>query len=208
MAFIPVPDTAQVELIFDTPAGSAENTLWFHYEGAGDMTEFVLSTLAGQIAEWWVTEMQATVTDEINLREVIATDMSTEIGEVGSSPVDAFGLRADNLQPMNVTMAVSFRTPNRGRSFRGRNYVVGLGEGQVTNDIVGTVTVAAWVDGYALIPDYLPVVLGVPQWNWVIASRYTEGAPRTTGIFSSVTAVQVTDDYVDSQRRRLSGRGS
>lgn len=208
MPFVPVPDTAQVELIYDTPAGSAENTLWFHYEGAGDITEFALSTLAGQIAEWFVTEVLNLVCDEITLREVVATDMSSEIAESGSSPVDAVGTRADAVQPQNVTMAVSFRTPNRGRSFRGRNYVIGLGEGQVTNDIVGATFVTAWVDGYATIPDYIPVVLGVPQWNWVIASRRSEGAPRTTGIFTSVTAVQVTDDFVDSQRRRLSGRGS
>jgi len=208
MAFIPVPDTVQVELIYDTPAGTAENTLWFHYEGTGDITEFAISTLCGEIVQWWVTEVMAFVCDEITLREVIGTDMSTEISEAGSSPADAVGVRADNVLPQNVTMAVSFRTPNRGRSYRGRNYVVGLGEGQVANDIVGATWTVGYVDAYAALPSYLPVVLGDPQWNWVIASRYTNNAPRTTGVFSSVTAVQVTDDYVDSQRRRLSGRGS
>jgi len=44
-------------------------------------------------------------------------------------------------------------------------------------------------------------------WEHCVISRFNAGAPRTTGVATKVTSCVVVDPYVDSQRRRLTGRG-
>jgi hypothetical protein len=108
-------------------------------------------------------------------------------------------------------MSVSFRTESRGRSFRGRNYIVGLTEDQVTgNDFASGIT-GLFQAVYELLLDFGQDI----AWAWVVASRFSgvdpvthDPIPRTTGIATVVTAVTVVDNFVDSQRRRLTTRGN
>jgi len=50
-------------------------------------------------------------------------------------------------------------------------------------------------------------------WEWVVVSRYSgtdvndDPVPRVTGIATLVSNVLFTNNTVDSQRRRLPGRG-
>jgi len=43
--------------------------------------------------------------------------------------------------------------------------------------------------------------------DWVVVSRFHDNAPRTAGVVSFINAATVVDATVDSQRRRLPGRG-
>ena len=45
-------------------------------------------------------------------------------------------------------------------------------------------------------------------WIWVVVSKQASGLPRTAGVFTEVFQALVVDLIVDSQRRRLPGRGS
>jgi hypothetical protein len=57
--------------------------------------------------------------------------------------------------------------------------------------------------------DLLPGGVFEPDgWRWVVLSRYTAGAPRAAGVAFAVTRALFTDLTVDSQRRRLPGRGA
>jgi hypothetical protein len=102
-------------------------------------------------------------------------------------------------------MAVSFRSALSGRSFRGRNYIPCLTNSQVTGNLIDV----SWQGD--IINAYAELLFGggaLPAgWVWVVVSRFTNNLPRVTGIFSEVFSVLVTDTIVDSQRRRLPGRG-
>lgn len=113
--------------------------------------------------------------------------------------------------PGNVTMSVSFRTALRGRSFRGRNYVAGLTEDQVAGNIFISTLSASWKAAYEAIA----AAIASTGWTWVVVSRFSgvdavtkEPIPRAAGVTTPVLSVIVVDDFVDSQRRRLAGRGN
>jgi hypothetical protein len=192
-------------------AQSVENTIWARFLDPYTATEMAL--LGDNMILWWGDEYAPLVSAAVQLREVVVTDMNSATGPQTTSvpPAPLTGGSTANIVPGNVTLSVSFRTANRGRSFRGRNYVVGLTEDMVAgNDFVAGIT-ASWQAAYeALIP-----AIAASDAEWVIASRFSgvnpttgEPIPRTTGIATPVTSVIVVDNFVDSARRRLTTRGN
>jgi hypothetical protein len=98
--------------------------------------------------------------------------------------------------PSNNAFCVRLRTALPGRRFRGRKYFAGLGEGDVT----GNTYDIARADG---------IVSAVQDLIDALATNLT---PMQIVSFVGETSVPVTsasyfDRIVDSQRRRLTGRG-
>lgn len=211
MPFVPVANTALAEIRMQANAQQVENTLWFEFLSPPD--EDALGTLCNQLFTWWTTHYAPLVSSVVQLREITATSMDTD-----SSPIAAFtpatltlGGAAANIAPNNVTLSVSFRTALRGRSFRGRNYIIGLTEDQIAgNQVIAGVT-TLWQAAYAELLESA----STPDSVWVIASRFSgiggtppAPLPRAAGITTPVTSVVVVDDNIDSARRRLTGRGN
>lgn len=203
MAFIPVTNVAMVEIRMNWDGQHVENTLYFLGGGAWNTTQ--LGTLAFDIRTWWDASIAPEISNTVELSEVYVTDLTSATSptaQAAGGPSFAGGLTNPSL-PNSVSLAVSFRTAGRGRSSRGRNYVVGLTESQVVgNEVVGT-AVDALIDAYE-------VLLGLALPNtaeWVVVSRFTNNAPRASGVTAPVTDVVVVDPVVDSMRRRLPGRG-
>jgi len=210
MPFVPVANTALVELRFTEHGQQIENTLWFEF--ATDPDEDQLRDLAIAIEDWWTTQLQSIVSSDVQLRETTATSMTSATSPTATvAPVTAkFGTSTANGEPGNVTMSISFRTGGRGRSFRGRNYAIGLTEDQVDGNSFVTGLTSLWQAAYfALI-----AAAATAGWTWVVVSRFSgvdgdgDPIPRAAGITTPVTSVVVVDDFVDSQRRRLTGRGT
>ena len=211
MPFVPVPDTVLVEMRMTANGQQVENTLWFRFLDPYTAAEMTL--LGDNLLVWWQDELEPLVSSGVQLREIVVTDMNSATGPQVSvvPPSTVTGDNTANIVPGNVTLSVSFRTANRGRSFRGRNYIVGLTEDQVTGNDFATGITALFQAAYeALIP-----VAAASDTEWVIASRFSgvdpvtgDPIPRTTGIATPVTSVVVVDNFVDSQRRRLTTRGN
>jgi hypothetical protein len=210
MPFVPVPNTALVEVRMQANAQQVENTLWFTFPDPPDAD--ALATLCAQIRTWWVTFIAPLTSSAVQLREIQATSMHSATAPTAAlSPATlTIGGSTPNIVSNNVTMAVSFRTASRGRSFRGRNYIVGLTEDQVAgNQVVAGIT-TLWLAAY----EHLLGSAATPGSIWVVASRFSgvsgpehTPVPRAAGIVTEVTSVVVVDDNVDSARRRLTGRG-
>lgn len=203
MAFIPVHHVLQVDVVYLWDDQKVENTLYFLGEPpilASDMTSF-----AGLIYNWWTTHMKPLQANTVQLVEIgvrlLTTAISPAITYVPISP--SFGTAGGASLPNNASLCVSFRTDLRGRSYRGRNYFIGLTEAQVTNNEVGTSVADDIQDAYAAL---LTVAFDA-GYSWVVVSRYSMNAPRVTGVATPITAVVIVDNTVDSQRRRLPGRG-
>jgi hypothetical protein len=203
MAFVPVTNVAMAEMRMIWDGQRVENTLYFLGGGAWNTTQ--LGTLAFDLRGWWDTSIAPEISNTVQLSEVYITDLTTATSptmQAPGGPAFEGGLAQPSL-PNSVSLAVSFRTAGRGRSSRGRNFAIGLTEVQVSgNEVVGT-AVDALIDAYE-------VLLGLPLPNtaqWVVVSRFTNGAPRTLGVAAPVTDVVIVDPVVDTQRRRLPGRG-
>ena len=188
-----------------------ENTLWFEFPTPPAQSDLV--DLVGDVFGWWTTNIAPLTSQAVQLREISAISMDTASSpQFAFAPATAtFGTNTPNIVPGNVTLSVSFRTAQRGRSFRGRNYVVGLTEDQIAgNDVVAGVT-TTWQAAYF---ELIAVAVGA-GWVWIVASRFSgvdpvtgDPIPRASGVTSPITSVIVVDSFVDSQRRRLSGRGN
>lgn len=210
MPFVPVENTVLVELRYTYHGQKVENTLWFLGDDPPDPTN--MEALGVDIVDWWSGGLQPLQNLAVSLREVVITDMTTATGpqvtHIGPLPLD--GDVTEEALPQNDTLCISFRTANRGRSFRGRNFFVGLSRTQyIDNDATG-----GFIDSYTTAYEALLGGAATAGWNWVVASRFSgvdpvtkKPIPRVAGITTLITAVTVVDTTLDSQRRRLPGRG-
>ena len=203
MAFIPVENTVQVEFIFNYGGQVAENVIYVKKAAAWD--EGIMTTLASSLKTWWDANCKANSAASVSLQRIKVTDLTTQTSPIVeySTGLPITGTNASPPLPNNVSCAITFVTGNRGRSYRGRNYIIGLCESGVDGNSLGAGTMAAWLAAYAA----LKVVIDGLGYAHVVVSRYTNNQPRINGVATTVTSYR-SDGYVDSQRRRLPGRGN
>lgn len=204
MAFIPVANTAQCELIYNYQGQICQNVLHFEYVSTVGGTELV--NLANDLISWYTASIAVRVNDQVELTGVVAIDMTAqnaEAVEVGASVTGSRGTPTVNPLPNNVTVAVKKVTGLRGRSYRGRLYHVGLDDAQVSGNVLDSTTASGFASGYNALVVYPWTDTG---WTYVVVSKYSGNAPRTAGVTTPVLSHTV-DLTIDSQRRRLPGRG-
>lgn len=206
MAFIAVPETAQATMVYTGPNVNRmvnvyhfiRPTLGWDPDALGDLGELLLT--------WEVQHGRTRRSNQISCIGVECRDLSIQdsfvVSVAPSEPI--IGAMNSPTLPANVTMAVSFRTPFAGRSFRGRSYWIGLAEGDVTGDFVSAGASQAILGIMRELVENVPQPLNA---QLAVVSRYHNGAPRATGIATPVTSVILVDRRVDTQRRRLVGVG-
>lgn len=204
MAFIPVANTAEVSILMLLDNQQIENTLWFEFPSNPDTA--MLEDLCQAVIDWWTAEIAPYLSFEVSLRGVRAVSMNSSTAPTAeltpASPVTG-GINSSS-QPGNVAWSVQFKTAARGRSARGRNYIPGIPASQLAS--MNTVA-SAWATN--IVNGYLEILGTTYDFgaDWVITSRFSGGSPRSSGVNTQVTSVSYADLYVDSQRRRLPGRG-
>jgi len=204
MAFIPVPNTIQAELVYVWNGETCENVLHYEATGAPDLAE--MTALAAALATWWNTNIRTIVSNQLSLTNIKITDLNfaNAPGIDYSVGMPMIGAVANDSMPNNVSLSIAKRTVFRGRSFRGRIYHAGLAETQVAgNDVLlatGNSILAAW----ELAKTF---TAAGETFTMVVVSKYSGGAERAEGLTTPVTNF-TTDRKVDSQRRRLPGRGT
>jgi hypothetical protein len=204
MAFIPTENTVRVDALQDVSDQHCENTLWyFSAGGALDITE--MAALGDAINEIFTTFFPAFHPGNWLYRGCVVTDQSSESGAAVNRPVTPTpGTNASDVLPNNVAFVIKFLTTGRGRSARGRNYFPAIPRDQVTENTLESTYVDGVVTAYQ---NFLVPSLDIDA-SLVVVSHFTGGAPRSAGLAQPVTAITFTDLILDSQRRRLPGRGN
>lgn len=211
MPFVPVPNTVMVEIRYLLDLQHIENTLYFESATAPDPTS--IAALLDAVFDWWDANLQPLIPVAVELSELVGTDLTSATGpQVSISPAGPpLGAVNDPSLPNNVSLAISFRTALRGRSFRGRNYHPALWEtGVIKNTVQDTIVAAIQAAYSALITDAGVAAAG---FTWVVVSRFSgvdgdgKPIPRVTGVTTPVISALVVDPTIDSMRRRLPGRG-
>lgn len=203
MPFQPVAATALAELIYVLDGQICENTLYFRQPN--DYTAADLEALAGDVETWWIANIAPLVASALTLVRIVCTALHAQTGPqftltLSPAPTGAVG---GDAVPNNVALCVSFRTALIGRSFRGRNFVPAISEGQTTLSRVPQAISDGFVTAYEKL-----ITPGLGSRDWVVVSRVVNGVVQSpSALTNSVTAVVVTDNVLDSQRRRLPGRG-
>lgn len=202
MAYIPASNVLKLEVRGTLNGEEVENVLYFQHSGA--ITTGDVEDLFDFFEDTWIPEAQPERGTLMLWDELYATDLTTETSPTWGrsfSPAIA-GTGGSPTLPGNNALCISFRSGNRGRSGRGRNYVPGMQESQATGNLWGTSNVNAAVALYELL-------LGggdfPAAWIWVVLSLFNGGAPRVSGLAQTVLDVLSTSLTVDSQRKRLIG---
>lgn len=203
MPFIPCPKVVQVEMIFQWSSQTVE-TVW-HYSTFTGPQLADMAALADFCRLAWSNSLRALSAPTLSLNNIKCTDLSTQTGFVfqTSSGLPLAGTSASPSMPNNVAIVGTKRTALRGRSYRGRFYVPGLTEATVTDNTVSAPFVTAvlgWGNGM------LSTTINGNLYTLGVLSRYNGGVARTQGVITDVTGF-TCDGIIDSQRRRLPGRG-
>lgn len=180
-----------------------ENTLYF-YKAAGWIPQGY-ADMGSAMQSWWEGTYSTYISNQVTLTEVYITDLTTNIAPTytGVPTTEIHGQNNDEPVPNNSAYCIGFRTPLRGKSNRGRNYVLGLGNAAVDKSSVLPAVSAQLVAAYNAI---ITIALN-NDCNWVVVSRYHNKQPRVEGTYTAINAAVAADLYMDSQRRRLPGRG-
>lgn len=203
MARPPTENTAEVTMTFLWDGQYCINK--HHFLNTAGWDEGSLNNLGTAVKEWWDTELKALVVNTCSLVEIEVVDLTegSGLGITVQTGLPIAGTNAGPSAPNNVTLAIKKGTGLVGRSFRGRTYHIGLSEGSYTNNTVIPSDVTALRDAYDALREPLGAVIPV---DMCVLSETSNGAPRAAGICTPVTGIGV-DPVLDSQRRRLPGRG-
>jgi len=201
MAFIPVTGAAQFNIRATVNDIPMENVLHFVKEDSAIWDTTDLTVALSVLGQAWQDFMLDALSVEYVARTIYARDLALEFGAISEYAFlpDSTGVVTGDALPGNVAACITHRTGQAGRSFRGRTYIGGLAESQVTlNELTGP-AMTAILGGFQAVIDEM----SGSSYSFVIASRYTNNAPRTSGIFTVVQSSSFRDAVVDTQRRRL-----
>lgn len=204
MVFIPTPNAVTASMRYLWDGQQVENTLSF-YDPSG-WSEPTMEILGNILINWRTTWLRPLQSNALSMIECYVVDQSADDAPAITVSVptgDQPGTAINAALPNNVTWAIQFRTAFRGRSGRGRNYALGLTEGQVAGNQISPALAAEYIEAY----QELAADLEGGDYKHVIISKYDNKTPRVTGLNRLVTAYSYANLVIDSQRRRLPGRG-
>lgn len=203
MPFVPHPTAVRVHQRAELHGQQIENV---HFFAPVDATPIDLATLADEAHAAWTTEVMPPLSADYTLRETFVVSLASETapGVTKITVPNVTGGAGNPAAPGGTTLCLSLRTGQRGRSARGRQYISGLTASGITDN--------SWNDSYAndivqSFAAYAAAVEANAGAKLVVASSVSDGAPRPELLITDVQAITLTDFYVDSQRRRLTGRG-
>lgn len=202
--FIPVANTMKVQLIYSLFAQNIENV--FNVISGGGLAVADLDRVEAVFASWWTATGRLQVSSSCSLVRIVADALGGVAGvhkEYTTGWTQAGSLGGTNV-PGSVTTSVKLATGLRGRSFRGRIYWPGLVHGDISSGLLST----ARRDGIAAAVNTLRTSLTADGSNdqLAVVSYCTGGIWRGAGVATPVTSASA-HLLVDSQRRRLIGRG-
>lgn len=200
MPFQPVPDVAQVQLKFQTGGINAQNTVYFHRSDG--WTELELQALAEDCVEAWEAQLADTVTADWALIETVATNLEETVGlkQIWRPAVPIQGTYIGTTAPANVTMAVKFVAPRRGRGISGRVFPIGIpeevaGAGSITSAYANNL-----VNSWAAFAGEVETNSDCAH---VIVHRVVGGIRLPVGVFDTVSGYAYSDLSIDSMKLRL-----
>lgn len=161
--------------------------------------------LGAAINTWVEASLMPTFSQDYSYSGCVVTDQTSESSAAVNVPDSSVGgSLAEPSLPGSVAFCVTFLTAGRGRSSRGRNYIPAIAEPFVIGNTLDLTQANLYVAAY----EALFAVATDQNVTWVVVSHQTAGAPRVAGLAQPVTGVRYADRFIDSQRRRLTGRGT
>lgn len=198
MALPPVPNGLRITLEY-TLNGKVVVNVYYAIKSTPIVT-VDLTNVATAVLQWWRTFLKGGLSQDIALTKIRVQDVSVPDGGYIEQVVTSnnTGSVASQAMPNNVALVVSLQSGLSGRSRRGRTYVPGLPENEVSGSYVGQTFLQGFIDAYV----ELATALQLQLCSLAIVSFYGNGAPRAVPQITLVTRV-AANTRIDTQRRRL-----
>lgn len=204
MAFVAAPNIVEVQFRCTFQGSLTMNRI--HVNVLHTPTSSDLATLVSELAGWWIDNVAPLVNVSLELREVYAKSLASQPGPEAtfSEGLPVTGSLSGEALPANCSLAVSLRSNVTGRSSRGRWFWQGFEEGQSNGSLISSGILTSIDQALTNLRSDI-IDLG---FIWVIVSYRHDNAPRVGGpVYFNVLDITIIDNVVDSQRRRLPGRG-
>lgn len=199
---MPLPaanECAKVRVSFRDADNNEAVNIFHIRDEYGDFTIERAEVAAEAFEDWVNTYWDTVAVDDWKCFRIEVVGLNEGAQYYFDLDMDTAGAVVGNPLPNNVTLAVSLRTGMVGRSRRGRVYHVGLAEAMVSvNDVVAPYNATIPTAYFNLIG-----ILNVLDMRLVVISYYEDGALRSVPLVSEVIDAILTDNTVDTQRRRL-----
>lgn len=205
MPFVPAPNVAMVEMRAVRNLQKVENRITV--DCFAEPSPTMLEDLAVACWNWWEGDYAPLLVSECILSEVVATSLHEENGPQFTYAPDTTttGTLVAVPLPNEVSFCVSLRSGFRGRSARGRFFVLSLGDSQMQTTNTIKATAADDLTGAVQVLIGNIAALGFAM---SVVSYRTNNAPRVGGpVYFPITSAIATDFGVDSMRSRKPGVG-
>lgn len=203
--FIPAPNTASVEMIYSWGGVTCENV--FHVRKGSSYSLADLQAVRGIVLAWYIATLRTYVTAGAVLVRIRTKALDTDTGPMEDYAVTASGGGLNSTgsnAPTNATYCIKLSTGLSGRSARGRWYFIGLNMGDVVTSV--DISAALRINLVNAI-NTLRTNLTTGGHTMCVTSYRHDGAWRATAVNYDITTAVGVDLHIDSQRRRLAGRG-
>jgi len=204
-----VPNASVVSL---TQRGTCEgqevlNRTYWQVTGGGAWSNISMQELAVGYTNWWGTVVQPLVHVGYVMTELVLSQQVQEgLQLIHTAGLPLSGSLVGDALPLNVAACVTFATGRAGRSGRGRYYLGALAENASSGSRFTVPFVAAVNSAFASLR-VLPIGSVGSSYSLVVYSTEFNKIPRAAGLASLVSSCYLRDSIIDSQRRRLPGRG-
>jgi len=204
MADKAVPLTMEVNVRFLLFGQLVENL--YHVRNEDGVDAQVLSDCRDAFIQWVPNSFMPNVSHDLIWQGLEVKNLNILNGSILSytapSPVPGGANSAS--EPGNVSFCVSKRTGQSGRSFRGRTYVAGVPVVFRTGNSVD----GNWASDVLASLNELITILNTFNQVLVVVSKIADKVERLIPITTQVINFTYADLNIDSQRRRLTGRGA
>lgn len=204
MTFVPNDKVAQLSAHYIWNGQEVMNTIYV--ATAAEMTPVDLQNATIYVGQYLQNTMLDYQNNTLRLVDVMGQRLagSSDIQYTWIPTGSAVGLITSPGCSNNVSIAVTFKTGFSGRSYQGRNFWLGMSENDTTNNQVNAGVITN------ILTAYNGLIAGLEAdttAEMVVYSRINNGTPRTLGLATKILTATVANDIIDSQRRRLPGRG-
>jgi len=203
MAFQEVINTVQIEVRMELHGEPYENT--FFYQRATEPTQAELQALVNDLGDYVVSDWLQLVGDEMVGNSVYGRGLTyaEDIQAISLAPSGVAGAYTSATEAGSVCIAIKRTAGLTGRSTRGRIYFGGIPEVKQSGN---TLDPTYGLDVVEMIEGFDAVAIAL-SWTPVIVSRFNAGIVRPSGVTYPIVTWQLDNFDIDSQRRRLAGRG-
>jgi hypothetical protein len=200
--FHPTAHTSMAHIRMEAFGQRFETTLAYNWAGSVPTVAQLLA-LATELATGAAPLMQGLMGNHVTFREIYCRNIDTQVANEATYlfPPNTFGTRTGLPASLNAACGLIKRTGLTGYGQHGRNSISGFVEGDIDGNSVGAALMTLLAN---LLLQYLANRVGGV---FRAAVAHIPRLPGLTGSSSLITQGLVLDNFIDSQKTRLTGHG-